>query len=196
MSEDLTPYVVSGFSRTGITPFQPTGPYPQVMLDLPTGVAAPLASDARGQRIVIEGTVTDGAGKPLFDTMVETWQADASGRYAHPADADTAQADPAFWGYRRVATDDRGGYRIETIKPGAVGDQAPHIVVALYGGGILYRYVTRLYFGDEPANAGDAVLAAVPVHRQHTLIARCDDAGRYRFDIRLQGAGETVFFDV
>jgi protocatechuate 3,4-dioxygenase alpha subunit len=87
-----------------ITPFQPTGPYPQVMLDLPTGNAIPVSDAAAGDRIVIDGTLVDGAGKPVADAMVETWQADAAGRYRHPQDPHAAHADPAFWGYGRVAT--------------------------------------------------------------------------------------------
>src|SRR5678815_4158333 len=133
--------------------------------------------------------------------MIETWQADASGRYAHPQDPRGADADPGFWGYRRVATDNDGRFRIETIKPGAAcasggtGRPAPHLVVGIYGGGILYRYVTRIYFGDEPGNATDPVLQLVPAARRHTLIA-ARDGNSYRIDIRLQGEGETVFFDV
>ena len=180
----------------GITPYQPTGPYPQVMLDLPTGAAIPLSDAARGEHIVIEGTVFDGAGTPVTDMMIETWQADAAGHYSHPGDPSASQADPSFWGYRRVATDDHGRFQIETVKPGTADGQAPHILVAIYGGGILYRYVTRLYFEAEPGNAADPVLAAVPADRRHTLIARRVDAGRYRFDIRLQGHVETVFFEV
>jgi protocatechuate 3,4-dioxygenase, alpha subunit len=185
-----------------VTPFQPTGPYPQVMLDLPTGTAIPLSAAARGERIVIEGTLRDGNGTPMFDAMIETWQADAAGRYAHPADPRGADADPAFWGYRRVATDQDGRFRIETIKPGAPalhpeGDarQAPHLVVAIYGGGILYRHVTRMYFEGEPLNETDVVLQLVPEARRSTLIATRDGA-TYRFAITLQGPGETVFFDV
>ena len=96
-----------------------------------------------------------------------------------------------------MATDDQGRFRIETVKPGTIAEgQAPHILVAIYGGGILYRYVTRLYFEDEPANASDPTLALVPSHRRGTLIAKSDGGTRYRFDIHLQGEDETVFFDV
>jgi protocatechuate 3,4-dioxygenase, alpha subunit len=189
-----------------LTPFQPTGPYPQVMLDLPTGRTVPLDPAARGQHIVVEGSLVDGAGKPVADAMVETWQADASGCYRHPQDPRATQADPSFWGYRRVATDNRGRFEMETVKPGPTEapleraertpPQAPHLLVAIYGGGILYRHVTRLYFDDEPLNAEDPVLELVPAHRRQTLLARHDGAGRYRFEIRLQGQDETVFFDV
>ena len=182
----------------GITPFQPTGPYPQVMLDLPTGAAIPLGAAARGERILIEGRLLDGNGSPIADAMIETWQADASGRYSHPEDPRGADADPAFWGYRRVATGGDGRFRIETIKPGASPDgfQSPHIVVGIYGGGVLYRYVTRIYFDNEAGNARDEVLGLVPAHRRDTLIARRRDEGVYEFEIRLQGERETVFFDV
>jgi protocatechuate 3,4-dioxygenase alpha subunit len=188
--------------RRALTPFQPTGPYPQVMLDLPTGAAIPLDAAARGERIVIAGRLLDGTGAPIFDAMIETWQADAAGCYAHPHDARAGTADPGFWGYRRVATDNDGGFRIETIKPGASSPSdggavrpAPHVVVGIYGGGIPYRYVTRMYFGGEPANATDPILALVPEHRRATLLAP-RDGNTYHFDIRLQGEGETVFFDV
>ena len=183
--------------RPEITPFQPTGPYPQVMLDLPTGAAIPLSAVARGERVVIDGRLLDGHGTPIFDAMIETWQADASGRYSHPHDPRGADADPGFWGYRRVATDNDGRFRIETIKPGALRDrgQAPHLLVGIYGGGVLYRYVTRIYFDDEPGNVADPILQLVPAQRRGTLIARRED-GVYRFEIRLQGDGETVFFDV
>ena len=190
-----------------LTPFQPTGPYPQVMLDLPTGRAIALDPAARGPHIVIEGSLVDGAGKPVADAMIETWQADSSGCYPHPRDPRAAQADPSFWGYRRVATDNSGRFEIETVKPGATNAppeqghdrrpaQAPHVLVAVYGGGILYRHVTRLYFDDEPLNTDDPVLALIPADRRRTLVARHVGAGRYRFDIRLQGQDETVFFDV
>ena len=188
-----------------LTPFQPTGPYPQVMLDLPTGEAIPLSAAARGERIRIEGRLLDGDGKPIWDAMIETWQADWSGRYAHPSDPRGADADPAFWGYRRVATNNDGRFEIETIKPGAVGPRpgehssAPHLVIGLYGGGIPYRYITRLYFADEATTAKDPILNLVPAARRHTLIAHRDDRREghvYRFTIRLQGQDETVFFDV
>jgi protocatechuate 3,4-dioxygenase, alpha subunit len=187
--------VEGGPASFKLTPYQPTGPYPQVMLDLPTGTAIPLSTDAGGARIVIEGTVFDGAGNPIADTMIETWQADADGRYSHPSDPAAAQADPSFWGYRRVATDDTGQFRIETIKPGAIVGHAPHILVAIYGGGIPYRYVTRLYFADDERNVRDPTLLLVAAERRVTLMARPDN-GVYRFEIRLQGPGETVFFDV
>jgi protocatechuate 3,4-dioxygenase, alpha subunit len=185
----------SGSIPLELTPFQPTGPYPQVMLDLPTGAAIPLSATARGEHIVIQGTLLDGAGQPVADAMIETWQADAAGRYPHPSDPAAAEVDPSFWGYRRVATDDAGQFRIETIRPGTIAGHAPHILIAIYGGGILYRHVTRLYFADDERNTGDPTLQLVPPERRATLLAKPDN-GIYRFEIRLQGRGETVFFDV
>ena len=183
-----------------LTPFQPVGPYFHVMLDH-LGRLTRLAGDgARGERIVLEGTLRDGAGTPLPDGMIEIWHADANGRYRHPDDSAGASADPAFWGFGRVDTDDAGRYRFETIKPGRVagsdgGRQAPHILVAVYAPGIVKRFATRVYFEDEAANAADPVLQLVPAHRRGTLLAKKDGTA-YRFDIVLQGEGETVFFDL
>jgi protocatechuate 3,4-dioxygenase alpha subunit len=185
-----------------LTPFQPVGPYFHVMLDGLGRVTALAGPEARGERITIEGVLRDGEGKPLPDGMIELWQADSEGRYAHPEDPRGAAADPHFWGYGRTDTNDAGMFRFETIKPGPVpgsgsdsGMQAPHILVSVYAPGILLRWVTRIYFEDEPANAADPVLQLVPAHRCQTLVAKRDGHG-YRFDIVLQGEGETVFFDV
>ena len=183
-----------------LTPFQPVGPYFHVMLDGLGRVTALASPEARGERITIEGILRDGDGKPMPDGMIELWQADADGRYAHPEDPRGASADPHFWGYGRVDTDDAGVFRFETIKPGRVPGpdgkvQAPHILVSVYAPGILLRWVTRLYFDGDPANDTDPVLQLVPAHRRHTLIAK-PDGSVHRFDIVLQGEGETVFFDV
>ena len=182
-----------------LTPFQPVGPYFHVMLD-GLGRLTRLAGDgARGERITIEGVLCDGARRPLADGMIEVWQADAEGRYHHPEDPASSSADPHFWGYGRVDTDDQGRYRLETIKPGRVAGpsdtmQAPHILVSVYAPGILTRLTTRLYFEGDQANDADAVLTLVPAHRRQTLIAK-RDGETYRFDIVLQGEGETVFFE-
>ena len=190
-----------------LTPFQPVGPYFHVMLDGLGRITRLAGEGARGQRVTISGVLRDGAGKPLPDGMIEIWQADAEGRYRHPEDPRGEDADTHFWGYGRVDTDDAGAFRFETIKPGAVPGadgvpQAPHVVVSVYAPGILTRFFTRLYFPDEAANQTDAVLTLVPAHRRHTLVAARDastalGAGGdgYRFDIVLQGANETVFFD-
>jgi protocatechuate 3,4-dioxygenase alpha subunit len=184
-----------------LTPFQPVGPYFHVMLrNEPLGAASLLSADTRGRRIVIEGAVVDGAGLPVTDALVEIWQADADGRYQHSGDPAHPQADVAFGGYGRVATDAQGRFRFETIKPGRVPAidgrrQAPHVLVGLLAPGILTRYWTRLYFDGEPSNAADDVLRLVPSGRRDTLLARARGDGHYTFDIVLQGPRETVFFE-
>ena len=155
-----------------------------------------------GDRIEIAGTVCDGDGAPMPDALIELWQANAAGRYASPADArDEIALDADFAGFGRAATGADGGYRFRTIRPGRVPGpgnalQAPHAALSIMGRGILKRLVTRIYFEDVEGNDEDPVLALVPPERRTTLIARRDEGGVYRFDIRLQGAGETVFFDI
>jgi len=161
--------------------------------------------ETAGERIRIEGRVLDGDGLPVPDAMVEIWQANAQGRYNHPADGGPAPLDPSFAGFGRSGTDEDGGYWFETVKPGPVpfdGEpmQAPHICVTVFARGLLNHAVTRLYFEDEPANATDPVLQYVPEERRGTLLARPELVGGgmvvYRFDIVLQGAGETAFFNL
>lgn len=164
-----------------------------------------LAEHARqrliGDEAVIDivGTVTDADGAPIVDALVEIWQADAAGVYACPDDP-RADAASAFIGFGRCATDEDGGYRFRTIRPGAVPGpgnhlQAPHIAVSVFGRGLLKRLATRLYFADDPALADDPVLALVPEGRRGSLTAR-HEGGVWRFDIRVAGPEETVFFDV
>lgn len=158
--------------------------------------------DASGEKIRIEGRVLDGDGAPIPDAMLEVWQADAAGRYAHPADT-RALPNAAFKGFGRSPTDSEGRYAFDTIKPGAVPGpngrmQAPHIAVNLFSRGVLKQMVSRIYFSDEAANAADPVLELVPPARRATLIARReerDGAPVYRLDFKLQGDGETVFFE-
>jgi len=184
----------------GITPFQTVGPYFAIMVR--GRRHNPQVTDATmGTRIVIEGQVLDGAGQPIPDALVETWQADAKGRYRHPEDQRPGDADPTFDGYGWMHTDADGRFTFDTVKPGQVPgpdarEQAPHVLVSIMARGILTRFVTRMYFEDEPANAVDPVLALVPEDRRHTLIARRVDDSRYRLDIFMQGPKETVFFDV
>ena len=160
--------------------------------------------ETAGERIRIEGRVLDGDGIPVPDGVVEIWQANAHGRYNHPADQGSAQLDPSFLGFGRSGTAEDGSYWFETIKPGPVAFdrdrlQAPHICVTVFSRGLLNHLVTRLYFEDEPTNDEDPVLQCVPDDRRITLLARREPAGTttvYRFEIILQGAGETAFFDV
>jgi protocatechuate 3,4-dioxygenase alpha subunit len=192
---------------SGITPSQTVGPYFAIALTpggydwTPTIGNNLVTPDASGERIRIEGCVLDGDGKPVSDAMIEIWQADAAGRYAHPADG-RANPNAAFKGFGRTGTDESGSYGFETVKPGAVagpdGPQAPHIVVAVFARGMLRQCYTRLYFSDAK-NDADQVLGSVPQQRRATLIAQRQDGGGhavYRFDIRLQGEDETAFFDV
>jgi protocatechuate 3,4-dioxygenase alpha subunit len=159
---------------------------------------------ARGERIAITGRVLDGDGAAVPDAMIEIWQANADGRYNHPEDTNEARLDPGFRGFGRAGTDADGIYRFRTIRPGAVPGpggklQAPHIGVIVFARGLLRHLYTRIYFPDSPLNAEDAWLDAVAPERRHTLIARANSQESppdFRFDIILQGADETVFFDV
>ena len=168
------------------------------------------SADTLGERVRIEGRVFDGEGRPMPDALVEIWQANAAGRYNHPADdrpahgREEAALDPGFRGFGRLGTDADGGFRFETVKPGPVPGrgntlQAPHINVILCARGMLDHAFTRIYFSDEAeANGNDPVLSAVEAGRRATLVAeRRESDGEivYRFDIRLQGEAETVFFD-
>lgn len=151
--------------------------------------------DTPGTRIRVAGMVLDGAGMPVEDALVEIWQADALGRYPDKA----AFADRhAFHGFGRCATGmDAGRFRFDTVKPGGHDGQAPHLNVVVTMRGLLVHVFTRIYFADEDAaNRADPVLALVPQERRATLIADLARPGVYRFDLRMQGEDETVFFDV
>jgi protocatechuate 3,4-dioxygenase, alpha subunit len=183
-----------------LTPFQTIGPFFHHALVFKGGELL-AAEGTSGQQIVIEGIVRDGAGAPVSEALIEIWQANAAGRYNHPADVGDRPLDPAFDGFGRTPTDESGRFSFVTIKPGSVPDltgqpQAPHVLLSIVARGILTRLITRIYFDDEPANDTDPVLGLVPVERRPTLVARRDADGRYRFDVRLQGDNETVFFDV
>lgn len=182
------------------TPSQTVGPF----FALPAGLPWPdgpeiVPADTPGA-VVIRGAVYDGAGDPVPDAMIETWQASPAGRFDHPDDPRGA-VDEGFRGFGRSATDAQGQFWLRTLKPGALptsdgGSEAPHIDVTVLARGLLQRLVTRIYWPDEPtANAADPVLTAVPADLRHTLIAR-PDGDELRFDIRLQGDGETVFFEL
>ena len=153
-------------------------------------------SDSEGEHIRVEGRVFDGAGNPISDALIEVWQADSLGRYAHPADP--RGSNNTFKGFGRcgTGTDPRNRFWFDTIKPGQVEPgQAPHLNVIVSMRGMLLHAFTRIYFSDEAANATDKVLTAVPAVRRNTLIATHQGANVYRFDIHMQGDSETVFFD-
>jgi protocatechuate 3,4-dioxygenase alpha subunit len=167
----------------------------------------------------VRGTVTDGDGLPVADAVVETWQAGPDGRFrapdgsAHPDDPanpdDPAPVDLAappvpegFRGSGRCPTDEHGSWALYTVRPGRVRAAdgrlaAPHLAVSVFARGLLDRVVTRLYFADETeANATDPVLSALPEPDRAVTLLAVATADGYRFDIRLQGEGETVFFDL
>lgn len=167
----------------GTTPPQTIGPFFGVLLP-ERGLVSLLPPGSPGPRVCISGTVVDGAGEPVSDALVEIWQGGVGA-----------------CGFGRIPTTRAGGFAFETTKPGPVPGpdgrpQAPHLVVGLFARGLLTRLVTRVYFDDEAANEHDPVLACVPADRWATVIAVGESAGRYRFDIVLQGPRETVFFDV
>ena len=206
MAQDL-PYLRETASQTA-------GPYVHIGLapgaagfdiyenELGHDIAGP---NAEGERIRVEGRVIDGMGAPIKDVLIEVWQANAEGHYAHPEGG--GPVEEGFRGWGRVISDfETGEWQLETVKPGAtrgrnVGTQAPHLNLWIVARGINIGLNTRMYFDDEvEANAADPVLNLIEwEHRRATLIATRSEQGgrpRYRFDIRLQGEDETVFFDV
>jgi protocatechuate 3,4-dioxygenase alpha subunit len=186
------------------TPSQTVGPFFSLGLTRkPLNIIAP--ANAEGQHIRIEGQIVDGDGKPVPDAMVEIWQANSYGRYNHPDDKQEKPLDHNFMGWGRCGTDADGLYFFETIKPGPVpgndgSAQAPHLNVALFARGMLVHAFTRIYFGGDSRNETDPVLLSIKdKSRRATLIAPVknqDGKTVYRFDIRLQGQNETVFFDM
>ena len=163
--------------------------------------------NTRGERITIEGRVLDGTGTPLRDVLLEIWQANAAGRYNHPADRKPQPLDEDFRGFGRAGSDFESGlFTFETIKPGPIANaegrtNAPHINVWIVARGINIGLNTRIYFSDEDAaNANDPVLNLIeqPVRRSTLIAKRGERGGKvvYTFDIHLQGPDETVFFDV
>jgi protocatechuate 3,4-dioxygenase, alpha subunit len=182
------------------TPSQTVGPYFAIGLPWDLGPQA-VPPDTPGA-IRISGRVYDGAGTPVPDFLLETWQADPDGRLADAHGYGGHSELAGFRGFARYGVEQGdGSYEIVTVKPGSLPGpggkrQAPHIDVSLFARGMLNRCVTRIYFADEPdANAADPVLARVPEQRRHTLIAQPTEHG-YALDIRIQGEGETVFFAI
>jgi protocatechuate 3,4-dioxygenase, alpha subunit len=186
------------------TPSQTVGPF--FHLGMARAEWADLTADhPAGEHIAIEGRVIDGDGAPVPDAVIELWQANAAGRYNHPDDQQTDKLlDPHFRGFGRVATDAEGRFRVMTIKPGPVPGrgnalQAPHINIALFARGLLKHLFTRIYFGDEPANAGDPLLSTIEdAAARDSLLAQrtSDNPPLYRFDFVLQGENETTFLDI
>jgi protocatechuate 3,4-dioxygenase, alpha subunit len=172
-----------------LTPSQTVGPFFGHALPWPEGPHV-VAAKAPGA-LWLRGVVLDGAGEPVPDALIESWQAGPDGRL----DSDS------FRGFGRCPTDGQGRWAIRTVKPGPVPApdgrmQAPHIDLSVFARGLLNRVITRIYFDDEPvANGADPVLAQIPEPLRATLLARQAEDG-YTFDIRLQGEHETVFFAI
>jgi protocatechuate 3,4-dioxygenase alpha subunit len=167
---------------------QTVGPFFNFALTADPSLGALAGPGAEGEPIQLRIRVLDGNGDPAAtDALIELWQADSQGRYD--------QTDPNFCGFGRLETDDSGTCTFQTVKPGPVEGQAPHINVAVFARGLLKQLHTRIYFADEPSNHSDPILALVPDHRRGTLLAH-RDGNQWSIDIRLQGEGETVFFDV
>ncbi|WP_067714963.1 protocatechuate 3,4-dioxygenase subunit alpha [Nocardia yamanashiensis] len=178
------------------TPWQTVGPYLHIGLTWPDG--AFVVPEGTPGGFWLRGRILDGAGQVLPDALVETWQADPAGRFTHP---DDPRENATGWrGFGRSDTRP-GEFAIYTVHPGALpgpgeAAQAPHLDMSIFARGLLQRVVSRVYFPDfASANDLDPVLNSVPAQRRATLLAR-PDGDDYRFDIRLQGPDETVFFDV
>jgi len=196
----------------GQTPSQTVGPFYSLALTPREdsyawpAIAGPstVSPDTAGERIRVTGRVRDGAGEPVADALIELWQANARGRYRHPADRhEVLSLDPAFHGFARTGTGTAAdhAFTLHTVKPGPTGDgQAPHLNLLLFMRGGLSHLYTRVYFDDEArANAADPVWSSVPAARRGTLLARraeTADGLVYHFDIHMQGSRETVFFDL
>ena len=194
----------------GLTPSQTVGPFfkygltPNGQYDWNDAFTNNLVTpDVSGERLRVEGRVFDGDGQPVPDCMLEIWQADAQGRFSDPQDK-RALPNSTFKGFGRCGTDANGDYAFDTIRPGLVPDadgkpQAPHLLLAIFARGMLLHLYTRIYFEGEAGNATDSVMALVPAARRTALIATRQPGNGtavYRFDVRLQGEDETVFFDI
>jgi protocatechuate 3,4-dioxygenase alpha subunit len=183
------------------TPSQTVGPFFSFGLEWEDGPF--VVPEGTEDAVRIGGQLFDGLGHPIPDGLIETWQADPQGRFAHPDDPRGAVEWEGFRGFARCPTDGEGRWSILTLKPGPIpgpGDtvQAPHLAVSVFSRGLLARLVTRIYFGDEEeANAADPVLRSLRGGdaERATLIAASAEGG-YRHDIHLQGPDETVFFAI
>jgi len=185
------------------TASQTVGPYFHIGLSwLDTDNLA--GEGVQGERITIEGRVLDGDGQPVRDALIEVWQANAAGKYPCPEDPQDKPIEPGFRGFGRIPTDDAGVFRFHTVKPGRVPgpggqQQAPHIMVNVFMRGTLRQLPTRIYFADEAAaNDADPVLQLVPAARRGTLLAQ-PETGQpsvYKWNVVVQGSGETVFFSI
>jgi protocatechuate 3,4-dioxygenase alpha subunit len=198
----MTRIDTSGPGRVPPTPSHTVGPFYGYALPFPGGEdVAPLGHP---DTVTVHGYVRDGEGAPLPDALIEVWGADPGGRV--PKADGSLRRDPAsggylgrngveFTGWGRVQTDADGHWYVRTLRPGARGNSAPYLSVCVFARGLLVHLFTRIYLpGDEAAHAADPLLRRLDEERRATLIAR-DEGAAYRFDIRLQGEGETVFLE-
>jgi protocatechuate 3,4-dioxygenase, alpha subunit len=183
------------------TPSQTIGPFYHFSLPFPGGERLIQPDDPDAVRIA--GTVYDGAGEPVTDAMVEIWQANRAGRYAHPEDdRDDVPLEEGFTGFGRCPTDGDGRYEFVTVKPGSVPGpegrtQAPHIDVLIFARGLLRQLMTRIYFPDEEeANAADPVLSSIEDSELRQTLVATDEGNALCFDIYLQGENQTAFFEI
>ena len=183
------------------TPSQTVGPFFKIGLE-PLNRIQIASPGIPGERITIQGQLLDGEGQPVPDALVETWQANAEGRYIHPEDLQGEPGKADFLGFGRIPTDEKGCFRFTTIKPGPVPGpegttQAPHIVVSVFMRGLLTRLITRIYFLGDARNEKDYVLNLIEPSRRCTLMARpaAEDASMLIWNVNLQGENETVFFE-
>lgn len=164
------------------------------------------AGEPLGERIIVQGRVLDEDGRPIPQTLVEVWQANAAGRYAHRVDDHPAPLDPNFSGAGRTVTDEEGRYRFLTIRPGAYpwrnhpnAWRPAHIHFSLFGSGFLSRLITQMYFPGDPLMPIDPVLNSIPEERaRQRLVSKFDInvtepewALGYTFDIVLRGSNAT-----
>ena len=200
MTEALKPGPLAVSPSLPVTSYQTVGPYFKI------GLEALYRNDLTnpntpGRIVEVAGAVLDADRVPVPDAVLEIWHADSSGRYM--VQPQVKPFDDTFVGFGRVPTNEAGQFQFRTIKPGPIQAngpdiQAPHILVSVFMRGLLYRLITRIYFSDEPGNAGDPVLRSVERHRQGSLIAEADHGrpDRYEWNIYLQGENETVFFEL
>jgi protocatechuate 3,4-dioxygenase alpha subunit len=198
-----------------VTPSQTIGPFFAVGLIWPDGPG--VVPEGTPGAVLIGGRVLDGAGDPVPDALVETWQADPAGCFAHPDDPRGPAGGPwgqspgwspgatgagGFRGFGRCPTDAEGRWAIRTLKPGPLpapdgGTEAPHLDVSVFARGLLGRVVTRIYFPDEAeANAADPLLRSIPDPRMRERLVAVSDGDGLRFDIHLQGDQETPFLAI
>jgi len=178
---------------------QTVGPYLHIGLTW-LNTARIAGPGVKGERVAIQGHLVDGNGDGVSDGLIEIWQANAEGKYAHPEDRQKKAPEKGFRGFGRIPTDAKGAFKFTTIKPGRVPGpdgklQAPHLNVTVFMRGLLKQLSTRVYFPGDPANAQDPVLKLVPAVRRATLIPRRKAKGVLEWNIVLQGRDETAFFD-